>query len=180
MRSGQDNQLFWIRMVAFGFIGVTRSGVITTYAGEVTLGTLNNVGYYIFSAYDFKHKRSRTIPVHRLVWLAYRGRIPPDCDINHIDGDKHNNRLENLEVATRSENMKHAVRLGLLVMPVKKGDRGTRAVLSDDEVRALRKAWDKAKGKMSQARFARKHATKKLGAYGVLGVIRRQNYKDVV
>lgn len=44
---------------------------------------------------------------HRLVWIAFVGPIPEGLEINHIDGDRDNNRLENLELVTRSGNMAH-------------------------------------------------------------------------
>lgn len=53
------------------------------------------------------------VPAHRLVWALFRGPIPPKMDINHIDGNKHNNALTNLELATRSENIQHARDTGL-------------------------------------------------------------------
>lgn len=46
--------------------------------------------------------------VHRLLALAYLPNPNNKCDVNHIDGNKSNNNLSNLEWATRSENMKHA------------------------------------------------------------------------
>ena len=42
--------------------------------------------------------------VHRLVWEAFNGPIPEDKEVNHIDEDKLNNRLENLNLVTRREN----------------------------------------------------------------------------
>ena len=59
-------------------------------------------------------------PVHRLVLEAW-GEVPEhlrNIDIkklegNHIDGDKTNNDISNLEWVTTSENIKHAYRIGL-------------------------------------------------------------------
>jgi len=42
---------------------------------------------------------------HRLVYETFGGKIPNGFEIDHIDGDKHNNDITNLRVVTRSENM---------------------------------------------------------------------------
>ena len=44
---------------------------------------------------------------HRLVWVHFHGPIPPGLQVNHIDGDGFNNRPENLELVTPSENSLH-------------------------------------------------------------------------
>lgn len=41
--------------------------------------------------------------VHRIIWFLVNGAWPK-MHIDHIDGDKHNNRLSNLREASRSEN----------------------------------------------------------------------------
>ena len=46
--------------------------------------------------------------VHRLVWLIHRGQWPAD-QIDHINGDRAFNRIENLREATRAENLQNRV-----------------------------------------------------------------------
>ncbi len=51
--------------------------------------------------------------VHQLVALAFLKRNSEKTQINHIDGNKLNNNVNNLEWVTHSENTKHAYRIGL-------------------------------------------------------------------
>lgn len=70
-------------------------------------------GYYRVRLTLANGKR-RNFPVHRLVL----GMFSPinnmtELQVNHIDGNKHNNSLENLEWCTSKENIHHAMRIGL-------------------------------------------------------------------
>lgn len=43
--------------------------------------------------------------VHRLVWEAFHGKIPEGMQVNHIDEDKTNNSLDNLNLMTPKQNV---------------------------------------------------------------------------
>lgn len=53
--------------------------------------------------------------VHQLVYEAYVGLVPEGMQINHKNGIKDDNRLENLELVTPKENTVHAYKTGLAV-----------------------------------------------------------------
>lgn len=54
--------------------------------------------------------KDNSFRVHNLIMNAFYGDKPfPKAEINHIDGNKSNNKLNNLEWCTPTENMKHAV-----------------------------------------------------------------------
>ena len=72
--------------------------------------------------------------VHRLVAIAFLGDPLPSQQVNHIDGNKLNNRLENLEWTTAEENQSHAVRTGLRLS----GELHVYAKLTAEDVRTIR------------------------------------------
>jgi hypothetical protein len=79
-------------------------------------------GYHCISLIkDGKHKVFR---IHRLVAEHFIGEQPtPDHQINHIDGDKANNNVGNLEWVLPVENTQHAIKTGLRKNPTQETKR---------------------------------------------------------
>jgi hypothetical protein len=75
---------------------------------------------------------------HRLVWQDAHGDIPGGLVINHINGNKSDNRLCNLEVATYSDNAKHAC--AVLGTNPQQGHLNNAAKLSPSDVAEIRAA----------------------------------------
>lgn len=90
-----SGKLFWK-------IDVGKSKLAGKQAGTINRG-------YVKVIFRGKHYMA-----HRLIWLMEKGRWPPD-EIDHINGDKADNRLCNLREATRSENLRNR--------PVKKNNK---------------------------------------------------------
>ena len=69
---------------------------------------------YVYVQLCFKNKRFN-ISIHNAVACAFIPNPENKPTINHIDGNKQNNHVSNLEWATYSENLKHAHSIGLKV-----------------------------------------------------------------
>lgn len=87
-----------------------------TIRGGVKKQTLLSNGYYAVGLW--KNNKQKLEFVHRLIAMAFIPNPENLPEINHIDGNKTNNNIENLEWCTQFQNMKHAFETGLI--PTKK------------------------------------------------------------
>ena len=74
----------------------------------------NSGGYRVITL--TKNKKEKSFSVHQLVAQAFISNPNNLPQINHIDGNKMNNRVDNLEYCTASENMQHAYKNGLEIL----------------------------------------------------------------
>lgn len=80
--------------------------VRNTKTGKILKGTINQDEGYVRVSIQLPREKRRKFLVHLLVYECF---ISPNFDIiNHIDGNKSNNRVENLENVTQKENMQKA------------------------------------------------------------------------
>jgi len=90
-------------------------------------------GYPLIHLY--KCGKSTAIKIHRLVATAFIPNPDSKPTVNHINGIKTDNRVQNLEWATYSENLKEAHRLGLANS---KGERHSQSKLTSFEIIEIR------------------------------------------
>lgn len=91
--------------------------------------------------------------VHRLVAEAFIPNPDNKSEVNHKDGDKLNNSVDNLEWCTHSENMQHAVSMGLHKPP--SGEKSPRAILTQKQVDYIREVFVPKHAKYGQSALGR-------------------------
>lgn len=84
-------------------------------SGKILIATRDSRGYPSLSLKD--ENGWHTKMVHRLVAKAFVENPYEKRSVNHIDGNKSNNHISNLEWVTNSENMSHAYATGLKHRP---------------------------------------------------------------
>lgn len=118
--------------------GVKKKYTIDTYGNiyDVELGRykkqiLHHKGYLKVSFYV--NGKNKQFFIHRLVLMTFNPvKSMEKLQVNHIDGNKQNNYVGNLEWCTNSENQKHAYKIGL--SKSKTGEQNPSAKLNEQEV----------------------------------------------
>jgi len=62
------------------------------------VGSLDSKGYVVLKLNNLPYK------MHRIIWVYHYDTISSNLQIDHIDGNKANNKIENLRLATNSQN----------------------------------------------------------------------------
>lgn len=132
-----------------------------------------NGGYLV--AHLCKDAVRKDVSAHRAVWMAFSGPIAEGLEINHKNGIRHDNRLANLEVVTRSGNALHKFRIN----GYRKSDAPSPGILngaaklSEDDVRQIRALADTG--------LFQKEIGKQFGISQVMAgkIIRRENWRHV-
>lgn len=111
-----------------------KDGRKMTIKGKIMTPTINSRGYYgVRLSID---GIGRTAKVHGLVANAFLDNPQNLVEINHKDGDKSNNHINNLEWSTRQKNIKHAFDNGL---NSNVGSRNGRSIVNEEDVITIRK-----------------------------------------
>lgn len=96
---------------------------------------LNGAGYF------WVRLNGNIFRLHRLVAENFIPKIPGKYYVNHKDGNKLNNRVDNLEWCTSSENAKHAFDMGLRTGTTPKGEDCPWSKLTEKDVQRIRESY---------------------------------------
>lgn len=117
---------------ALGYSVDPAAGIVYGPRGHA-IGRPDRAGYLFFGVHvPGPGGRKRIIRNHRAIWEAVHGEIPDGLEINHINGVKDDNRIENLELVTPKENTAHAIQTGL--RPRNHGETHPKAKLTEAQV----------------------------------------------
>lgn len=117
------------------------------------------------------HQLDKTFAVHRLVSITFIPNPKNKETVNHINGIKSDNRVENLEWNTRSENILHAFRTGL---KDQHGDRHHQNKLMAKDVLEIRR-------KFIPRVYGRKKLAKEYGVttHTIKSIVRKQIWTTI-
>lgn len=114
--------------------------------GKILRYWIDKDGYRRVTLYYSQKKKHYGI--HRLVALSFIPNLENKPQVNHIDGDKEDNKIDNLEWVTNSENQQHAVYTGL--REGVKGEDNHNSILTEENVREIYRLYSTDKHSMEE------------------------------
>jgi hypothetical protein len=125
---------YWRGVSGFPNYQVSRNGEVRNVTRNKLLTPVRNRREYCLVNL-YRYGKPKNFLLHRLVAAAFLGVIPPGWEVNHKNGRKCDNTVENLEIVTPEQNRQHAVRRGLM----RRGERNPKAKLTEAEVKEIRR-----------------------------------------
>lgn len=99
---------------------------------KIVYDSKNNYGYVEL----WKNNKGKKFRIHRLVAETFIPNTLGKEQVNHIDGDKKNNCVSNLEWVTPKENIRHAIENDL--SSIKYGSKNLASKLKEEDVKYIR------------------------------------------
>lgn len=156
-----------------GFEGrykINIEGEVFSLKQKIYLKQIKNGAGYLSVAL-WKNKKKQNKRIHRLIAEAFIDNPLTKPQVNHIDGDKLNNSIKNLEWVTVSENAKHAFDIGLRS---NKGEKNSQSKLKECDVIEIRKLYSQG---VSQKELASRF---KIGQSRISDAVNRKTWKRLL
>ena len=97
---------FYIHPIFSNYAASKDGEILNVTTGRIFKKNLNNNGYYHFRISDKNLSKPKNYYIHRFEWECLKGVIPEGFVIDHCDSVKTNNKIENLQLLTVSENVR--------------------------------------------------------------------------
>ena len=97
---------FYIHHTFTNYAASKDGEILNVKTGRILKKILTVNGYLTFKIFDKKLIKTKTYYIHRFEWECVKGDIPEGFVIDHIDSVKTNNKIENLQLLTVSENIR--------------------------------------------------------------------------
>lgn len=180
----KNNDEYFLVLYHKGLLSVSKDGIVINIKTGRRLGSKpNNKGYHAIGWKE--NKKVHHMLIHRLVFLIYGTGFSVDKPlINHKDGNKSNNHIDNLEAVSNQENMQHAHTNGLVPKWTddkkkklgmrRQGTKSKCALLSEQEVINIITLY--YHDHISQYQLAKKF---NVGRNVIYRIVNKKSYKDV-
>lgn len=129
--NASDKLVLFVEMLKARGCYISKDGHIRSQKGGLMSKLMRNGYWETMAQYN---KKCYYFCEHRVVWVWYNGAIPEGKEINHIDYNRSNNLINNLEVVTHSENIQYS--RPNFNSPV--GEMSGRAKLTDKQAKAIK------------------------------------------
>lgn len=121
--------------------------IYSKHKNELKALEINKKGYETIRPY--KNNIRKTFRIHRLVAELFIPNPQNKPQVNHKDGNKLNNHIDNLEWVTYRENVDHAVKNNLLC----RGEDSPHSKMTEKKVREMRKLYSQGFGSTTLAKM---------------------------
>jgi hypothetical protein len=172
MRANLEKQQWFLEQLEINRIAFDGEWFYNTATGH-RYKSQNSRGYVQINLLRPEPRAIMQISHHLLIWIMTYGVNDDDgLVINHKDGNKLNNKIENLELVSVGRNNRHARENGMVY--IQKGEEKVNAIFTDAQVVELRSLY--RQGKITQTEISKKFGCQKQTAFQM---VHRITYKHL-
>lgn len=159
-----------MKEIGYGYFATEKGEIYSSKSGRFISQRINHHGYLVVNLSI--NGKCKTFTVHRLIAKAFSPRNGNFKVVNHLDGNKLNNNISNLEWTTHKGNSQHALKLNLIKHA--RGKQTKNGKFSDSDIYMIR---DYLKQGFSHSKISRMYGVTKSA---IQQISNGKTYKHVV